>query len=199
MRLTVSGLAAERGGRPVFSGLSFSAVSGELIAVSGPNGAGKSTLLRVVSGLLHPVSGSVRFDPPDEEAARLVHYVGHADALKPALSVAENLGFWRQVWRGTGLDPEAALDRMGLAHLASLPAGVLSAGQKRRVALARLLLASRPIWLLDEPATALDSAGQAGLGGLLSGHLATGGIALVATHQALPLPASQEVTLGKCL
>lgn len=197
MRLSASGLAAERGGRAVFAGLSFSLAGGELMAVTGPNGAGKSTLLRVVAGLLAPVAGTVSLDPqaPDGIGTEC-HYVGHADALKPSLSVAANLGFWRRVLGGAGNIGEA-LGAVGIAQLADLPVATLSAGQKRRAALARLLVAPRRIWLLDEPTGALDASAEAMLGRLLTRHLAEGGIAIAATHRPLPVAAAQRLALGE--
>lgn len=195
MRLTAGDLAASRGGRPVFAGLSFTLAGGEMLAVTGPNGSGKSTLLRVVAGLLAPAAGSVVLDPLDDAGMKgAVHYLGHLDALKGALTVRDNLAFWRRLWGGGAID--AALDAVGLGALADLPAGVLSAGQKRRVAIARLLLAQRPLWLLDEPATALDAAAEATLGRLIGDHLASGGMAIVATHRDLPLAPTATLKLG---
>lgn len=135
-------------------------------------------------------------EPAGEDGVKgSVHYLGHLDALKPRLTVRENLAFWVRVWGEAG-SVEAALDSVGLAHTASLPVGVLSAGQRRRVAIARLHLAKRPLWLLDEPATALDEQAEAMLGQRLAGHTGAGGIALVATHRALPVAPTQTVRLG---
>jgi len=196
MRLSGEGLEAERGGRTVFSGLGFAVAAGEMLAVTGPNGAGKSTLLRVVAGLLKPAAGAVRLEPePEAGIPASVHYFGHLDALKPSLAVADNLGYWRTLYGGDA-DLESALDRVGLAHLIDLPAGRLSAGQKRRVALARLLVSERPVWLLDEPATALDSAAEATLGRLIAAHLARGGVVMAATHRPLPLQPAATLSLG---
>lgn len=195
LRLTARELSARRGGRIVFEGLSLSVAEGELVAVTGPNGAGKSTLLRIVAGLLPPAAGSVSLDPePDHGIGPECHYVGHADALKPALTVAANLRFWRRVLSGKG-SIEEALDSVGIARLADLPAATLSAGQKRRAALARLLVAPRRIWLLDEPTGALDAAAEAMLGRLLMKHLAEGGMAIAATHRPLPVTAAQRLAL----
>jgi heme exporter protein A len=196
MRLSGQGLEATRGGRTIFTGVDLSVGAGELLALVGPNGAGKSTLLRLVAGLLAPSAGTLALDP--EPAAGLpaaVHYFGHLDGLKTALTVADNLAFARTLWGGGG-DIEAALDAVGLAHLVDLPAGRLSAGQKRRVALARLLVATRPVWLLDEPATALDAAAEDMLGRLIAGHLAAGGLAIAATHRPLPTPPTATLRLG---
>ena len=196
MRLTGEGLQAERGGRTVFSGIGFAVSAGEMLAITGPNGAGKSTLLRLVAGLLKPASGAVRLEPePEAGIPASVHYFGHLDALKPSLTVADNLGHWRKLYGGGG-DLESALDRVGLAHLIDLPAGRLSAGQKRRVALARLLVSERPVWLLDEPATALDTAAEATLGRLIAGHLSGGGLVMAATHRPLPVAPSATLALG---
>jgi heme exporter protein A len=190
-------LAADRGGRTIFAGVSFALKGGDALAVRGPNGAGKSTLLRVVAGLLRPSAGAVTLAPqqPDRIGGRL-HYAGHLDALKGALTVVDNLLFWARLW---GADPalaDAALDAVGIARLATLPAAVLSAGQRRRAALARLLLAPRPLWLLDEPTASLDASGEALLGQFLSAHLARGGIALIATHADLPIAPTHVLTLG---
>ena len=213
LTLTVEDLAAERGGRPVFAGLSFAARGGEALGVTGRNGAGKSTLLRVLAGLLRPAAGRVALEPPeaadpDTPVAERAHYLGHADALKPALTPRHHLAFAAAMLHGGGAaarlhgggaaaTPEAALDRVALAHAADLPCGYLSAGQRRRVALARLLVAVRPLWLLDEPATALDAAAQAVLAGMLGEHLAKGGIVVAATHGPLGLAASRELRLDR--
>lgn len=198
LRLRGDGLAARRGGRLILQDLSFSVGSGELLALVGPNGAGKSTTLRLIAGLIRPAAGTITLDPsPDEDIGSQVHYLGHLDALKPALSLADNLIFWRRLRRGQGLDVEAALDQVDLGDLIDLPAGVLSAGQKRRAAIARLLLDRRPIWLLDEPTSALDADSEAMLGGLIGDHLAGGGMAVVATHRPLPVAATATLTLGR--
>ena len=196
MRLSAANLAATRGGRSVFAGLSFSLTDGEMLAVTGANGAGKSTLLRLVAGLLTPSAGTIALDPaPDDGLMAQVHYLGHLDALKPVLSVRENLAFWRRVWRGG--DIGAALEEVGLGHLDHLPAGALSAGQRRRVAIARLLIAPRPIWLLDEPTAALDAAAEATLGRLIARHRSGGGMVIAATHRDLPATPSATLRLGE--
>ena len=198
MRLVASGLAAVRSGRAVFADQSFAVGSGELLAVTGPNGSGKSTMLRLVAGLIRPAGGTVSLDPSAEEGVGAeVHYLGHLDALKPSLTLSENLSFWKKLWRGPGLQPGEALDRLGLAHLADLPAGILSAGQKRRAAIARLLLANRPIWLLDEPTTALDVDAEKTLGRLIGKHLSDGGLVLAATHRPLPVASTATLRLGQ--
>jgi heme exporter protein A len=195
LRLVADNLAIVRNGRSIFRRLSFALNPGELIAVRGPNGAGKSTLLRIVAGLLTPTAGHVALQPEGEDDAPAAHYVGHLDGLKPTLTVAANLDFWRRVWSGTG-DVGAALDAVGLGELGQLRVATLSAGQRRRLALARLTIAVRPIWLLDEPTTALDQNGEALLGGLLDRHLAGGGMAVVATHRDLPVAPTRTLTLG---
>ena len=196
MRLIGEGLAAVRGGRVIFEDVGFAVASGEMLALVGPNGAGKSTLLRVIAGLLAPGAGTLRLEPePEAGIAAAIHYFGHLDGLKAALTVADNLAYGRRLCGGAG-DIEAALDAVGLAHLLDIPAGRLSAGQKRRVALARLLVAERPVWLLDEPATALDAAAEATLGRLIAAHLGAGGLAVVATHRPLPVAPAATLRLG---
>ena len=196
MRLTAAGLAVWRGGRPVFADLSFTLGAGELLAVTGANGAGKSTLLRLIAGLLMPAAGTVVLEGDDDAGIGThSHYLGHLDALKPSLTVRQNLDFWRRLWGGG--DTDAALAAVGLEPLGDLHAAVLSAGQRRRVALARLLVARRPLWLLDEPATALDAAAEAGLGRLIADHLSGGGMAIAATHRDLPLKPTAVLRLGR--
>ncbi len=202
LTLTVEGLAAERAGRPVFAGLSFTARAGEALGIVGRNGAGKSTLLRVLAGLLPPAAGRARLDPPDPgdpdtPLPERAHYLGHADALKPALTPLDHLGFVAALL-GRGTPPATtreALDRVALSHAADLPCGYLSAGQRRRVALARLLVARRPLWLLDEPATALDVASQGVLVEVMREHLAAGGLVVAATHGPLGLDGVRDLRL----
>lgn len=194
LRLVAHDLACARGGRPVFAGVSFQLEAGRTLAVTGPNGAGKSSLLRLVAGLLRAESGSVALESEDEEEAPvhdLAHYLGHADALKPALTLAETLRFFAALYRQGEAVAEAELvacaGTVGLAHALDLHVGVLSAGQRRRAALARLMLAPRPLWLLDEPTAALDADGETLLGELMRGHLEARGLILAATHQTLPV------------
>jgi heme exporter protein A len=198
VHIFASNLGCVRGGREVFSNVNFSVASGQALAVLGPNGAGKSSLLRIVAGLVHTTSGQVALDGGDPELSipEQAHYLAHQDALKPSLSVAENLAFWAR-YLGTGeLAVTDALEAVGLAPIGDLPAGYLSAGQRRRLSIARLVAVQRPIWLLDEPASALDQAAQARLGELMRGHLAGGGAILAATHAPLGLDGVQELHLG---
>ncbi|HZR85249.1 MAG TPA: heme ABC exporter ATP-binding protein CcmA [Bradyrhizobium sp.] len=197
MRLLASGLTCMRGGREVFSALTFEAVGGELLAVTGRNGSGKTSLLRLIAGLLTPAAGTLSLEGADAELTlpEQAHYLGHRDALKPALSVLENLQFWRDFLGGKPADPAASLSAVGLAHATHLPAGYLSAGQRRRLSLARLLAVRRPVWLLDEPTTALDTTGQDMIAGLMREHLASGGLIVAATHAPLGL-AARELRIG---
>jgi heme exporter protein A len=188
MRLTVADLAAERGGEPVFDGIGFQVRAGEALVVTGPNGAGKSTLLRVLAGLLQASKGRIALDGTDlPSVAAASHWLGHRDAMKPALTVAENLRFWRDFLGEPLLDIDEALARVGLPNIGNLPYAYLSAGQRRRAAAARLLVSHRPIWLLDEPTAALDAASEQRFAGLMREHLAGGGIIVAATHQPLGL------------
>lgn len=198
MRLTAHALTCQRGGRIVFAGLSFSIGAGEAVQVTGPNGAGKSSLLRLVAGLVRIESGRLELEGGDPEASlgEHCHYCGHQDAFKGSLTVAENLAFWTGYLGGGGETAEVAMERLGIGHLAALPAGYLSAGQRRRLALARLLTVARPIWLLDEPTAALDVASQKVLAGIMAGHVAAGGLLLAATHGPLGLP-TRELAIGR--
>jgi heme exporter protein A len=187
-----------RGGRTVFEGLSFRLAPGEALLVSGPNGAGKTSLLRQIAGLLPLAAGDLRLEGsgPDAVLPELCHYVGHANAVKTSLSVAENLAFWARFLGTNGASLAPALDAFGLSPLADLPAGLLSAGQKRKLALSRLFTAKRPIWLLDEPQTSLDAASLKLLDAAIKTHLDTGGIAIVASHVALKTKFAKTLALG---
>ena len=198
MRLVAHDLGCIRGGREVFEGVGFAVEAGEALAVTGRNGAGKTTLLRLIAGLLEPARGRLELagGAPDTSLAEQAHYMGHRDALKPALSVRENLEFWYAFLGGRDASAASALVTVGLGDLGNLPAGYLSAGQRRRLALARLIAAPRPVWLLDEPTAALDSAGQQRLGELMRAHLAGGGIIVAATHGPLGLDGARELHLG---
>jgi heme exporter protein A len=193
MRLSGRGVRCIRGGREVFSGLDFDACAGEALAVTGANGAGKTSLLRLIAGLLAASGGSIDLTGGDPELtlAEQAHYLGHRDALKPALSVTENLRFWRDYLGGAGADPAASLEAVGLDHAAHLPAAYLSAGQRRRLSIGRLLAMPRPVWLLDEPTSALDAAGQGMFAGLMTDHLRHGGLIVAATHAPLGVQAKQ--------
>ncbi len=196
MQLAVVDLAGERGGEPVFSGISFLLVPHGSLVVTGPNGAGKSTLLRVLAGLLPPAGGRIAWEGGGEDWPTLAgsaHYLGHSNAMKPALTVAENLGFWRAFHGSHRATVAEALDRVGLSGIGHLPFGYLSTGQKRRVSIARLLVSQRPLWLLDEPTSGLDRTSEARFAGLMDEHLASGGMIIAATH--LPLGLSGAKTL----
>ena len=197
MRLSGRGVRCVRGGREIFSGLDFEAFSGEALAVTGPNGAGKTTLLRLIAGLLTMAGGSVDLEGGEAELTlpEQAHYLGHRDALKPALNVLENLAFWRDFLGGAAFDAAESLAAVGLDHAVHLPAAYLSAGQRRRLSIARLLAVRRPIWLLDEATNALDSAGQALFAALMRDHLARGGLIVAATHAPLGIRA-RELRIG---
>ena len=208
--LHVDDLSCVRGGRRVFSNVSFTATPGSLFVLRGPNGAGKSTLLRALAGLLNPERGAAKIEsagaapvwlPAETDAFQVrVAYAGHLDAVKPSLTVVENLSFWA---RAHGAAPEEgrarvaeALEAFALTGLADTPAGYCSAGQKRRIGLARLSVARRPLWLLDEPTVSLDAASIDRFGALLRAHLAMGGVAIVASHTELPAPETGTLDLS---
>ncbi|MCA0919669.1 heme ABC exporter ATP-binding protein CcmA [Pseudooceanicola nanhaiensis] len=181
MSLTITDLAIARGGIPVLRGLSFSLAAGEALILRGPNGIGKTTLLRTIAGLQPPLAGEISAD------RELIAYAAHADGIKATLSVEENLRFWAAIY-GTG-DITPALEGFDLTKLTDRPAGGLSAGQKRRLGLARLMVTGRPIWVLDEPTVSLDVASVALFAQAVQRHLAGGGMALIATHIDLGLDA----------
>jgi heme exporter protein A len=182
----------------VFAGLSFTVGGGEALVVTGRNGAGKSSLLRLIAGLVHRSAGRLELSGGDAEATlpEQAHYLGHQDALKPSLSVGENLRFWAEFLGGARAAVFPALESVGLAPLEGLPAAYLSAGQRRRLSIARLLAVKRPIWLLDEPTSALDASGQDLFAGLMRDHLARGGLIVAATHAPLGVEA-KELRLGE--
>jgi heme exporter protein A len=199
MRLIAEDLGGERGGQSVFSRLGFALGGGESLVVTGPNGSGKSTLLRVIAGLLAAVSGSVRIEGGGEDfptVAAACHYLGHLNAMKPALTVAENLDFWREFSGGAAISTGEALETVGLRAIGHLPYGYLSTGQKRRAAIARLLATHRPVWLLDEPTAGLDAASEAQFSALMRSHLDGGGIIVAATHLPLALERAQILEMG---
>ena len=197
MRLLGSDLACFRGGRQVFSGLSFAVEGGEALVVLGPNGVGKSSLLRLVAGLVPRFGGQLCLEGGDRELTigEQAHYLGHQDALKPSLTVDENLAFWSR-YLGGGEATQPALAAVGLDGIAQLPAAYLSAGQRRRLSIARLIAIKRPIWLLDEPTSALDVAAQDQLAGCMEQHLAGGGLIVAAAHGPIGLQAAKELRLG---
>ena len=197
MRLSGRGVTCMRGGREVFAGLDFEATSGEVLAVTGANGSGKTSLLRLIAGLLIPAEGRIALEGGEAELTlpEQAHYLGHRDALKPALSVKENLSFWHDFLGGEMFEAGQGLAAVGLDHAAHLPAAYLSAGQRRRLSLARLLVVRRPVWLLDEPTAALDAVGQALFAGLMRDHLAQGGLIVAATHGPLGIE-SRELRIG---
>jgi len=194
-------LACRRGEALIFEAVDFALEPGDALWLSGPNGSGKSTLLRLMAGLLAPIEGELQWSgapiAADREAHRArLRYLGHLDAVKTHLTVAENLGFWASYW---GIAADAvlpALTRLGIAHLAGAPARQLSAGQRRRSALARLALGPAPLWLLDEPSAALDSDGIARLVGLIAEARAGGGIVVFSSHDTLPVPELQQLGLS---
>ena len=194
MRLTAQDLGCVRGGREIFSGLCFALEAGQLMQLTGPNGSGKSSLLRLIAGLGEPAAGTLVLEggAPDLEVGQQAHYIAHQEAVKGVLTVAENLAFWGDVLGGGDLG--GALAAFDLEPLKDYPAAILSEGQRRRCALARLALVPRALWLLDEPTAGLDAVSQTRLTGLLKAHLAAGGLVIAATHEPLALRA--EVALG---
>lgn len=198
MRLTGDNLSCRRSGRMVFTGVSFMVAAGEALLVTGRNGAGKSTLLRLLAGLLPVAGGRFGCDggDPERSVGEQAHYVGHLDTLKPGLSVRDNLAFWSTWFGGADGQIDSALAALALDSLADLPAAYLSAGQRRRLALARLVAVHRPIWLLDEPTAALDVTAQAALAQLMRDHLSGGGLIVAATHGPIGLDATRELRIG---
>jgi heme exporter protein A len=197
LQLAVDNLACRRAGRRVFDGLSFTLRPGEALAVTGRNGAGKSTLIAAIAGFVPRHAGEIRATGIGERSlSECLHLVGHRDGLKASLTAEENLAFAASILGGPRLGTDEALARVGLPGAAHLPVAFLSAGQRRRVALARLLVAQRPLWLLDEPLTALDAAGQGLLAGIMAEHLGGGGLILAATHAPLPIEGAREFRLG---
>ena len=197
-----SELTCLRGDRLVFTGLDFSIAPGEALVLLGPNGSGKSSLLRVMAGLLRPFRGQLSWDgvpvPDDPDGHRAkIHYVGHLDAVKPVLSAVENLTFWANL--GGAPDPRAsalaALDRLGVPHIANVPGRYLSAGQKRRLNLARIIAAPAALWLLDEPTVALDRAAIALFEDIIAEHRAAGGMVALSTHTDIATPGARDLHL----
>jgi heme exporter protein A len=202
MRLEVRNLAAERGGERIFSDISFSLRDGDSLIVKGRNGSGKSTLIRTLAGLLSKEAGEVIVSVDERaipRAGEACHYLGHQNAMKRELTVYENLVFWRKFLGdfegGSGLSPDEAVETMGLETILHLPFGYLSAGQQRRMAMAKLLTAWRPIWLLDEPTAALDVQSEQLFAAVMRNHLEKGGIIIAATHQPLGLEGARELVM----
>lgn len=195
MKLTVQDLSCERGGRLVFKGLSLNVKHGTGVELTGPNGSGKSSLLRVLAGFIAPTAGIIRLEGGDEEASlgEQCHYVGHLNGVKRALDVRDNLIFWAQYLGGQDVD--TALATFDLEHLAHIPAGMLSAGQARRLGLARLAVVYRPLWLLDEPSVSLDAGSQKILAKVISAHIKAGGMVIAATHMPLGVKFAQNLEL----
>lgn len=183
-----------RGPRALVRDLSFAAAGGDLVEVRGPNGSGKTTLLRALAGFFRPQAGRIAFEGV-EEAVLALHHVGHLNALKGAASVRAHVRYWAGLF-GVARRDDEALGRLGLTQQADLPARVLSQGQARRLALSRLVIAPRPVWLLDEPAASLDAQGRAVLGELIAAHRADGGFVVAAVHEGLGASASQTLTMG---
>jgi heme exporter protein A len=204
MELRGTDLGCLRGARRVFEGVNFTVAAGAPLLLTGVNGAGKSSLLRLIAGLIRPEHGTVALEGGDDEltVGEQAHYLGHLDPLKGALTVMENLTFWVRFLNAEAVPDERdaaerSLDTVGLGELADVPAGYLSAGQRRRLSLARMVAVPRSLWLLDEPTTALDAASQERLDGLMRTHLGDGGLIVAATHGPLGLPGAQELRLGK--
>ncbi|MBI4967903.1 MAG: heme ABC exporter ATP-binding protein CcmA [Rhodospirillales bacterium] len=203
-RFSGENLVCARGGRTVFAKLGFDLAPGQALILLGPNGSGKSSLLRVMAGLIRPIQGRLLWDgepvadDPQAHGGRL-HYVGHHDAVKPVLTVAETLAFWAGLHGGATVGERIAraLDGFGLRRLADVPGRMLSAGQKRRLNLARLLAAPAPLWLLDEPSVALDRASVKALEGEIAAHRAQGGMVVVSTHADIGLEGARELLLDR--
>ena len=200
VRLVAAELAGERGGQPVFSGVVFSLGEGDALTVTGPNGSGKSTLLRVVAGLLPAAGGSVKLEGGGETfptVASAAHYLGHLNAMKPTLTVAENLAFWRDFCGKGAASVGQALETVGLGGIGHLPFGYLSTGQKRRASIARLLVSRRPLWLLDEPTAGLDAESERQFSALMQKHRDSGGMIMAATHLPLGIEGAAELRMGE--
>ncbi|KXO79450.1 heme ABC exporter ATP-binding protein CcmA [Brucella anthropi] len=200
MRLEAENLAGERGGETIFAGLSFALSEGEALVVTGPNGSGKSTLLRIICGLLQPEAGKVelREDGTVLPVRAACHYLGHQNAMKPALSVRENLSFWQKFNGAAQSEIDEALEAVDLPGVEHLPFGYLSTGQKRRVSIAKLLVSHRPLWIVDEPTAGLDKASEARFAEIMRGHMREGGMIVAATHIPLGLEGVSALDMAAC-
>jgi heme exporter protein A len=198
LRLSATGLTCQRGGRTVFRNVEFDLQSGEALVVTGPNGAGKSSLLRLLAGLVEVANGSLKLEGGAEDMSlgEQAHYIGHLDALKAAMSVRRTLEFWSDFFGGDAAQVDHALEVFDLINLIDLPVAYLSAGQRRRLSLSRLLVAPRPLWLLDEPSVALDAASLTRLVGVIEVHQRQGGMIIATTHQPLNFARSKTLELG---
>lgn len=193
LTLRATAFSCGRGGMVLADALSFAVAGGNCLLLRGPNGTGKSTLLLTLAGIVAPMSGRFALEGADADDGPHLHYCGHRNAIKGRLSVLENLQLWAALNGETGIAPIDALDTVGLGDLSMLDAGYLSAGQSRRLALARLLVSERPLWLLDEPTAALDTEGHALVTRLIDGHLQRGGLVIAATHDDITLPDPERV------
>ena len=200
MRLEADNLAGERGGETIFAGLSFALNDGEALVVTGPNGSGKSTLLRIICGLLAPQAGTVELteDGTTLPVRAACHYLGHQNAMKPALSVAENLSFWQKFNGDMQMEIDEALEAVDLPGVEHLPFGYLSTGQKRRVSIAKLLVSHRPLWIVDEPTAGLDKASEIRFAEIMRGHMREGGMIVAATHIPLGLESVRALDMTSC-
>jgi heme exporter protein A len=192
LRLEATNLSCSRGARLIFKGLNFAVLSGEITELRGANGSGKSSLLRLIAGLNAPETGTLHLTPTQESIAEACHYVGHSEALKSALSVEQNISFWQNFLGGNA---ESPLGTFKLSKLASDQAALLSEGQRRRLALSRLLAIKRPIWLLDEPSVGLDQTALQDLQSAMQAHLESGGLIIAATHAPLGLANARVLNL----
>jgi len=199
MRLEAENLGGERGGETIFSNLSFTLDGGEALVVTGPNGSGKSTLLRIICGLLAPEEGRIALieDGASLPVQASCHYLGHQNAMKPALSVRENLLFWQRFNGAGALDIDDALEAVNLPGVEHLPFGYLSTGQKRRVSIAKLLVSHRPLWIVDEPTAGLDKASETRFAVLMRDHLQQGGMIIAATHIPLGLEGANTLDMAR--